>query len=960
MATLRLLGGIDLKDHSGKEALPLLSQPKRMAVFVYLALQGRGGYLQRDDILSLFWAESESARARNALNQVLHAFRKELGEGILRARGKNEVALDLEWLTCDVWDFRDAAADGRYEEALGLYAGPLLPGFHVNGDTEFERWLEEERETLREAAARAAWALAHWHITSGALVEAERTAQRALALVWSDETPVRDFIAALATAGDRAAAMRFYGKFCDRLKEELDVQPSAPTVEVAEAIRTGDLSGPPAPPQTSPSWVEGNGEGTSPKGWTRDPGREAKSPPLGPPSNRMRWARSRVWWWAVGAVAAALVLVNLQGSQPPPTAGPPPPDRPYTMLAGVAGNTGEEERNAVAFLLRTGLDVSHVVQTVPAADVDHTLSLMEHPEGSPLDETAVREVAIRMGVPTVVVPRLDRLGDTYSLTFRVEDPATGYLHAAAQGRVAAVAEVVPLVDKLILELREKMGEAKEVLAQSQPLPKVLTPSLVALREYQLAEEAGAGQARIAVAHLRRAVAADTAFAMAWQLMASYYGNYLNEPDSANVARRQVERFGDRLTEARRRDLLLHRRMREDVALWDLALEDAEQAVLRDPRYLNNYSVYTAVPGGLPDSALNIRFRLEREGVEKARRFSPDRPYATKCFINTHYSAAALDRMDEWLAFLDSLDIGLPPDCGREAALFEALAGGEWDRVDSMVQDGPGDWRWPTAVETALLQMAPLRGGIRAAHAFPSLENPETKALRADSSVLSNTAHLLLQAAYHLPLEEAPEETFGQRGTPRELRGRGRDEVTRYVLYGVRESLLGDTLEARRVAGRLRAMRDSATSRTFEGAFGPWFALLEAGPAYQRGDWPEVIQVLQPVATRIHEPKVGHQGGDDYLLWWVLAEAHTGLGDLRSGATHLEAILERPRFRRDNWLLQGFIHPAARLKLAGLYAQVGDVRAAREHYQIFLDTFTDPEPDFEWMVEEATRGLEAAR
>jgi len=557
-----------------------------------------------------------------------------------------------------------------------------------------------------------------------------------------------------------------------------------------------------------------------------------------------------------------------------------------------------------------------------------------------------------MGVPTVVVPRLDRLGDTYSLTFRVEDAATGYLHAAAQGRVDDVAGVVPLVDDLILELRKKLGEAKEILAQSQPLPQVLTPSLVALREYQLAGEAGAGQARIAVAHLRRAVSADTAFAMAWQLMASYYGNYLNQPDSAEMAVTHVQRHRDRLTEARQRDLLLHRRMREDVALWDLALAEAEEAVLRDPSFLNNYSVYTAVPGGLPDSALNIRFRLEREGVEKARRFDPDRPYVTRCFINTHYSAAALDRMDEWLAFLDSLDIGLPPDCGREAALFEALAGGQWDRVDSMVQHGPGDWRWPTAVETALLQMVPLRGGIRAAHAFPILENPDTKALRPDSSALSNLAHLLLQAAYGLPLEEAPEETFGRRGTPRELGGRGRHEVTRYVLYGVRESLLGDTLEGQRVARRLRVMRDSATSRTFEGAFGPWFALLDAGPAYRRQDWQGVVQILEPVATRIHEPKVGYQGGDDYLLWWLQAEAHAGLGNLQAAARHLETILERPRFRRDNWMLQGFIHPAARFKLAGLQARMGEVPAAREHYRIFLDTFTDPEPEFRWMVEEA--------
>ncbi|MCG6955969.1 MAG: hypothetical protein LJF04_08250, partial [Gemmatimonadetes bacterium] len=387
-----------------------------------------------------------------------------------------------------------------------------------------------------------------------------------------------------------------------------------------------------------------------------------------------------------------------------------------------------------------------------------------------------------------------------------------------------------------------------------------------------------------------------------------------------------------------------------------ALKDAERAVLRNPRYLNNYGVYIAVPGGLPDSALNIRFRLERDVADKARRFNPELPHSTRCFINTHYFAAALDRMDEWYALLDSMHVGLPPDCAREAALFESIAAGEWARVDSMVEHGPGDWRWPTQVETALLQMVPLRGGIRAAHTVPLLKHPETRALRPDSSALSNVSHLLLEVAYGLPLEEAPEETFGTHGEPRELAGRGRYEVTDYVLYGVRESLLGDTLEAQRVARRLRAMRDTATSRTFEGAFEPWFVLLEVGPAFQRGDWRRVVRSLSPMAARIHEPLVGHLGGDDYLLWWLLAEAHVRLGEPRWAIQHLESILNRPRARTDNWMIQGFIHPAARFKLAGLYAEMGNDGEARQQYRTFLDTFTDPEPEFRGMVHQAAAYL----
>jgi len=983
MVTLRLLGGISLVDPAGEEISSLLSQPKRMAVLAYLAVQGNGEFLQRDDFMARFWAESDLSHARNALNQVLHSFRQDLEGDVLRTRGKHEVGLNPERFECDVWAFREALRKGRNEEALGLYEGPLMPGFHLNGGGEFDRWLEEEREVLREAAAGAAWALAHRYIGEGAPVRAERTAQRALSLVWTDESPVRRFIVALAEAGDRAAAVRFYEKFRARLLEDLDLEPSSATREVAEGLRNedGTSNGAGSSDGSSgihpPSEVDGHGEDHREPGHSQagpafgknasaglesapEPSPSASGPMPGRPersgtgSERPGQVR---WWWAAAAGIVIPLLAYLKYAQPPGRNDVPPPDRPFTVLADVSGTAEEEERAAVAFLLRTGLDMSHLVQTVPGPDVNQTLALMDRGEAAPLDPTTAREVGVRLGSSTVVIPRLDRMGDTYSLAVRVEDAATGHLRAAGRMRTGAVSGMVEMVDSVVLDLRRRLGESQGILDHREPLPQVLTGSIEALREFQLAQQAGPGRARTAVRHLRRAVTADTAFAMAWQLMASFYGNYLNQPDSAELARVQVERFRDRLTEARRSDQELHRRMREDVALWDVALEEAEAAVLRNPRFLNNYSVYTAVPGGLPDSALNIRFRLERNGALVARRFYPNTPYEARCFINTHYMAAALDRMDEFYALLDSLDMQLPPDCGREVTLFENLAAGEWDRVDSLVAYGPGDWRWPTAVEVALLQMVPLRGRIRAAHEVPVLKRPETRGVRPDSSDLTNVAHLLLQVAYDLPLEEAPEETFQGRGESKALEGRGWKEVTDYVLYGVRESLLGDTVEARRVAGRLRAMRDTATSRTFEGAFEPWFLLLDVGPAYQRGDWATVIQTLEPMEARIHEPKVGALAGDDYLILWLLAEAHASRGDIRDGIPYLESILERPRFRRNNWMIQGFIHPAARFKLARLNGEVGDAEKAWDHYRIFLDTFTDPDPEFQWMVDEARAAME---
>jgi len=69
------------------------------------------------------------------------------------------------------------------------------------------------------------------------LAQPKRTAQRALGLVCTDESQVRSFIRALAEAGDRSAAVRFYDKFAGKLAQELELEPGVETRTVAEAIR---------------------------------------------------------------------------------------------------------------------------------------------------------------------------------------------------------------------------------------------------------------------------------------------------------------------------------------------------------------------------------------------------------------------------------------------------------------------------------------------------------------------------------------------------------------------------------------------------------------------------------------------------------------------------------------------------------------------------------------------------
>src|SRR5438094_9459704 len=167
--SLRLLGTSDLRDESGEELRSVLVAPKRLVLLAYLALTAPN-YQRRDVILALLWPELTTERARQALRSLLHKLRQALGDGVVASRGDDELALDLSRLRSDVTDFRAAIGDQRWADAMRLYGGDLLDGFHVSGLPEAERWLDEQRADLRREALGAVRALAgaaargeRWH-----------------------------------------------------------------------------------------------------------------------------------------------------------------------------------------------------------------------------------------------------------------------------------------------------------------------------------------------------------------------------------------------------------------------------------------------------------------------------------------------------------------------------------------------------------------------------------------------------------------------------------------------------------------------------------------------------------------------------------------------------------------------------------------------------------------------------
>jgi DNA-binding SARP family transcriptional activator len=232
------LGGTDLTRPDGVTLDAILSQPKRLAVLVYLVLSRPARFVRRDLLISLFWPELDQEHARGALRQAVRAIRREMGEAPLVNRGDEEIGFAEGAVACDAVEFLEARRAGHAESALALYAGDFLPGFHLEeAAPEFGAWLDDERARLRAFAADAASGAADLRKAAGETAVAVRLARRACELAPYDEGRLRVLMSLLDAAGDRAEALRAYEDFKSRVARDLEVSPSTSSRRLARDMR---------------------------------------------------------------------------------------------------------------------------------------------------------------------------------------------------------------------------------------------------------------------------------------------------------------------------------------------------------------------------------------------------------------------------------------------------------------------------------------------------------------------------------------------------------------------------------------------------------------------------------------------------------------------------------------------------------------------------------------------------
>jgi predicted ATPase/DNA-binding SARP family transcriptional activator len=220
MVTIRLLGrfGVDV---DGVEVDDRTWRLRKARTLVKVLALEPGRRLHREQVMELLWPDLNAAAAQNNFHQPWHAARRVLGAGRLTLEGgmlalTGEVETDVELFEAAAVVARDG---GRYEDALDLYTGELLP------EDRYEAWADGRRAALTDLHSALCLELAERREPREAL----ETLQRALRADPLHEPAHRALMRAYDRLGRRQDALAQYQRLRAALRRTLEADPAPET-----------------------------------------------------------------------------------------------------------------------------------------------------------------------------------------------------------------------------------------------------------------------------------------------------------------------------------------------------------------------------------------------------------------------------------------------------------------------------------------------------------------------------------------------------------------------------------------------------------------------------------------------------------------------------------------------------------------------------------------------------------
>ncbi|MFZ5878302.1 MAG: ATP-binding protein [Chloroflexota bacterium] len=214
------------------ETRPLPASSTARSLFAHLLFHNHEPQ-SRAALTGLFWPELDETRARRALSQALWQIRRAFPD-LLAADADSVTMAAAAPLWVDAREFERLAAREaarhELEQALDLYRADFLEG-------DFHDWALLERERLRELFLQALGRLEGLEKAAGRFAKALDLAQRLSRAEPLNESAHREVMRLHQMLGQPDAALRQFEACRQALRQELEVEPEAETLALAEEIR---------------------------------------------------------------------------------------------------------------------------------------------------------------------------------------------------------------------------------------------------------------------------------------------------------------------------------------------------------------------------------------------------------------------------------------------------------------------------------------------------------------------------------------------------------------------------------------------------------------------------------------------------------------------------------------------------------------------------------------------------
>lgn len=403
MVSLALFGAPTIERPDGA-VTGRVAQGRRLALLAFLALS-RSRRVARDKVIALLWPESSTERARHQLSDDLYVVRATLGDDVILSFG-DEIALNESVITSDVGTFEQLLDVGQLDQAVRLFAGPLMDGFHLAESAEFDQWLETQRARLGQRYATALEALAEQAEARGDLAAAVECWRRLAAHdPYSSRTALR-LMHALDAIGDRTAALRHAKLHSALVREEFEAEPDPQVTALTERLRRG-------PPPRDP--VEST---IAPVASVYDGAPVPTDvPPAAQPSTRRPYTSTAFRWGAVAVLGIVLAFVAVRNL------GARRPSAPLAASVGVLPfvnmSAAPEDRYFGDGLTEQVITALSRIDGLHVAARTSSFALRD-------EKLDVRAIGDTLGVAAVLEGSIRRDGNRLRITAQLIDAKTGY------------------------------------------------------------------------------------------------------------------------------------------------------------------------------------------------------------------------------------------------------------------------------------------------------------------------------------------------------------------------------------------------------------------------------------------------------------------------------------------------------------------------------------------------------